>query len=96
MRRIFGGGFGLPGPPRPCAHPWAWPLGLPVRGNVPGQAGDIPGPPGIFPPAGDIPNGGRGYSPPARDMTDRAGDIPAGRGYSLLIDVRCVVSRLFY
>jgi len=25
-------------------------LGLPVRGNVPGQAGDIPGPPGIFPP----------------------------------------------
>jgi hypothetical protein len=38
--------------------------------------------PGIFPPAGDIPNGGRGYSPPARDMTDRAGNIPAGRGYS--------------
>ena len=52
-----------------------YPLGLPVRGNVPGQAGDIPGPPGIFPPeTGNVP-----LTPLSSDpsgISPAGGDIP--------------------
>ena len=62
-------------------------LGLPVRGNVPGQAGDIPGPPGIFPPeTGNVPltplsSDPSGISPAGGNIPSPIGNIPGRRGY---------------
>ena len=64
-----------------------YPLGLPVRGNVPGQAGDIPGPPGIFPPeTGNVPltplsSDPSGIFPAGGNIPGPIGNIPGRRGY---------------